>query len=687
MLEAMVQLGRLLGRKSGESDTEALVKPMPNLVGKGKRFVVEMNIDTVRGKLTFTPIECEPADKIRLAKELLWIGNADGAASLQWTATTQNLSYLLSQTIPNLFRILPENSEVRDWLNPVLHSLMVDLGPQKKGSEERYRHILDLSRLSNIPSAEWENLLDKTRDQSDHSIRAKELVPELEKMVLQREGYSLSQVYLFTLLLDGKRVVDHPDYRALVMRNKVEAVFEDAQAGRCSACGKSGTVTSNLTRMKFKYYNTDKMSFASGVDKKRFDRNLSLCSSCYTACLAAEPFVMGHMSSRIGHLRFYVIPEIFGPVSDELDPYRWNRRAWNQVQSALNFKEIAELEDELALEQSVYEQGYVVNLLFHVWNNAELRLFNLVRDVPKTRFETIQEGFQRADRIAKLMLGPRSNNEQWNWRPDFNTIYHLIPVSRSNKTQEYRRVLQVFDAILTGQPVSYKLLMQSFAKLIEIRRFGRYDATNVEEPKAGYELARLTDDVLMANIVLFSLQDLGQLATDSPMKRRDGHLDTNHDVVNEKVNPEMFLETVGYKASHEALFWLGAAIASVATAQQKNGLDTMPVLEKINYRGMNAGDVVRLVGKIEDAFRQYKLFGSGADTLFRMHTAFAAALDTAASPLRWKKEYSMTDEEAVFYILSGFAVKRKEILSHRRKDTTKVGLDQDTQNNDLQNTQ
>jgi CRISPR-associated protein Csh1 len=51
--------------------------------------------------------------------------------------------------------------------------------------------------------------------------------------------------------------------------------------GICSLCGSIGKVTANTKELKFKYYNTDKSSFASNMNGSYFKKNLSLCSNCY----------------------------------------------------------------------------------------------------------------------------------------------------------------------------------------------------------------------------------------------------------------------------------------------------------------------------------------------------------------------------------------------------------------------
>lgn len=663
MLDAMVKLGKML-LESGDGDQlTTLVQPAPPVTGKEPKVVL-LDIDTVNHKMDLRPFPCNDSDRARWARELLWVGNAYGAAAPQWTATTNSLRYLLSQTIVNLLGKLPEDSSLYQRLDEVRKNEMMDLGPQSAAAE-RYRYVLDVERLLSMSSEKWQALLTSVRLEPNGPIHAKNLVPNLEKEVLSVCGISSNSVVLWSLCVNGQRIVDDPDYQKLIIQDKIQSVFDDAAPGRCSSCGVEGDVTPNFTRMKFKYYNTDKISFASAVDRKRFNRNLSLCSNCYTALLSAEAYVHGQMRSRIGHLRFYVIPELLGLAPKEFSARQMSDKILEQVNSMVNFRQISNLEDILD-RQTKGSLGYVVNLLFHEWNNAELRLYNLVRDVPVGKIRQLRIAFRRCDGRAERLFGPRSTNDAIRWTPDFDALYHLIPVNRSNRSSEYRRLLQIFDALLTGQAVSYQTLMTSFCQLIEIRRFGRYETTNVLKPKAGMEISHLMNDMLMANVVLSFLLDLGQLA-DAPLKREELEMGTGI-----RPDADAFLQTVGYRPSQEALFWLGACVANIATAQWSNELKSMPILEKINYRGMSAGDVVRLVGKVEEAIRQYKLFRSTSENLFRMHVAFAQALDAAASPPSWKAAYRLTDEEAVFYVMSGFAYHRKQILSRSRKDKSDV---------------
>ena len=663
MLDAMVEIGRLLHQTGGVGELEGYVQPMPASVGKGERFVLALNIDTSKAKVEFKPYRCEPSDRERLASRWLWIGNADGANSPQWTATTQNLPYLLSQTVVNLKGMLSGESVLHDTLAHVQKVFMVDLGPQP-GAERRFRYVLNLPMLlDDVAQSEWDASCEAARD-SNGVIRGKALIPQITQLAWadrQLRNYSQRTVLLFSLCIDDNPIVKDPEYRKLVVRNKIDAVFGDGVNGVCTVCGSETSVTANMTRMKFKYYNTDKISFANGIDARRFGNNVSLCRSCYTAYLMAEPYVSRRLKSKVGHLRFFIIPEVLSSSSQPLsNPDVWADYISNQVQSAINFAGLAHLEEDLRTSQAYGEiMSYAVNLLFYQWNNAELRLFGLIRDVPQTRLVYLQQVFARVAQTTIGILGARSPTGNVNWYPDFNALYHLIPVNQSNQKAEYRRLLQVFDAILTDRPVSYAMLIHSFCQLIQIRRYGHYVGTTVNAPSEGQELNQLVDDILMANVVFMGLQELKQLG-DSPLRQRE--VEAMGMNTGNAVDAQAFLDKVGYRPSHEALYWLGVAMAQVARAQWNNDLKSLPILEAISYRGMNASAVMRLVAKVEEACRQYRLMDDEADTLFRMHVAFAEALDTTPST-RWNRECPVSDEEAVFYIMSGFAVKRKAILS------------------------
>jgi len=80
--------------------------------------------------------------------QYLWIGNEPGNPP-QWYVTTDNIEYLLSQTIPNLIAKLPKDSGLARLLTNCRDKFFVDLGIEK-GAEQRYRYVFDVSIISDM---------------------------------------------------------------------------------------------------------------------------------------------------------------------------------------------------------------------------------------------------------------------------------------------------------------------------------------------------------------------------------------------------------------------------------------------------------------------------------------------------------------------------------------------------------
>ncbi len=682
MLDAMVRLGSTLQSTNDGDSLLSLVQPLPTKPGMGDKFICELAIDSTPAGLNWpTRLETRryavsEAEQVPLARQFLWIGNAPGSNSPQWTATTNNLAYLLSQTIPNLCSLLPEDSDLRASLEAVQDKFRYDLGPQT-GQEARYRYVLDLERLGVLPAGGMERL--RRQDSSDPSsplVNAKRFVTLLEKEFLKIKDLRNSSVYLWSLSIDGHRVVDHPDYRLLVVKQKVDDVF-DGEEGRCAGCARMSTVTADLTRLKFKYYNTDKISFASGVDANRFDHNLVLCRSCYASTLAAEAHVQTYLRTRIGDLRCYVIPDYVGKWEGQ-EIVGNGSAIMGKVDHTIN-AQFDDLEDfERGVEGSrSYSHGTIVNLLFFAWNNAELRILDVIRDVPISRLNTLQGAFMNTRKIGERLVGESSSAFK-DWQMDLWRMYTLIPVSSgSGGSTDHRLLLQFLHSVIAGRQVDYDFLTRAFAKLIVVYRFEQFATTQVRRPSTGYELGALARDVLSANLVFYCLRRLGQL-NHSPLGpwREESDMNAEHAESgldadaskhgqrevkeNEVDRAGRFLNAMGYGKPQRALFWLGFLMGKIAYAQRRGGLQSAPILEKMDYRGMDESAVTKLIGRVIESARQNKLFddklsASTSRLLYQMYEEFGDAWKHDAIAATWDPPGAVSKEEAVFYIMSGFA--------------------------------
>jgi CRISPR-associated protein Csh1 len=107
-----------------------------------------------------------------------------------------------------------------------------------------------------------------------------------------------------------------------------------------------------------------------------------------------------------------------------------------------------------------------------------------------------------------------------------------------------------------------------------------------------------------------------------------------------------FFEEMGYSPQQQALYWLGRMVNKIGTAQFKKGHAQKPVLNKINYNGMDYSKVQRLFVDTFELATQYRI----VNEINFYSNSFTQVFP--ADERLWK----ITPQEGVFYILSGFSL-------------------------------
>ena len=178
-------------------------------------------------------------------------------------------------------------------------------------------------------------------------------------------------------------------------------------------------------------------------------------------------------------------------------------------------------------------------------------------------------------------------------------------------------------------------------------------------------------DILKMNLSLYLIRYLNQLSEDRYLdsmeeialeneykedlndEKRDGGFSFEH--------PERFVRKMGYNEAQEGLFWLGSLVGYVASSQWMNGLKSYPILDKINYRGMGVRSIQKFSTEVIESLKQYKRLSQKqvAEALFNMHRL----LDRTIVANNWR----LSDEEATFYILSGFSY-QQYFVRHKEKE-------------------
>lgn len=673
LLEAVALIGRTLA--GGGDPVADLINPPPRKPPKVETiYLVKLNFRM--GAAGPLAVDMQEIDDIALIR-YRWVGNEKGNRP-QFYLTTDQLKYLVGQAPVNLLARLEEagleNGSLYRRLSALVKSFFREL---PDGSR-----VLDPQRLGlateDVLTATWEENTGKPQERAKAVVAA--VAEVAKKWALEQLELKAAEAALWTVLVDNVPLVADPDYAHVLLRGK-EAAVDKGEPGVCSVCGaEDRLVTPDFTQLSFlKYYINDKLGAASGVAEEGFARNFQACRDCFRGLLLAERFVQDRLGLRVGRLSFLVLPAFLRePDLSRTDLEFWVEKLKTRVEALSNTSGWIEslaglkgLDDELQdlLEDMPYENAALLNFLFYHYQGgrSEFRVLFLIKDVAPSRIARLLRHSHRLADQAAALLGPDR------WWLDLTAIYRIIPLSEGPRGVEYKKLLHIYHGLLTGAPLDRAFLIREFVALARVYQTGNYAGTNVPPPKAGAEEWEWTRRLLQANLFLKFLQEENLL-------RGGRSLSTPLELETVLLPEEMraYLAAMAYDGPETALFLLGYLLNQVGQKQRDRGYESKPVLEKVNYAGMPWAKVVRLANILVDQLRQ--------NDILKYHEGLFAVMKKlfdAHRPGAHQREWPLSPEENVFYILSGYAYGTRMALkawaekqNAKKQDADEGGADQ-----------
>ncbi len=116
---------------------------------------------------------------------------------------------------------------------------------------------------------------------------------------------------------------------------------------------------------------------------------------------------------------------------------------------------------------------------------------------------------------------------------------------------------------------------------------------------------------------------------------------------------------MNYSEPALALFVLGLLIAEVGNQQSRERDGKKPILNKVNFNGMDKARIIRLSNEIVKKLREYKVLKYN-EGLYQVHKNLLEK-----TLVNW----NLNKQNALFYLLSGYAygTDRPRILKQRRE--------------------
>ncbi|WP_457638372.1 TM1802 family CRISPR-associated protein [Oceanithermus sp.] len=623
MIRELVELGKAALAGDAAEVLEALVAPIEKVGKPPKGHQRLLAIFDLAATPPSLHVSTEVLDGER-ARRYLWLGNPR-ANDPKVRVTTNRLDYLLGQTFYAFLQDEEAPVEIAERLRRVFPALFwTDTGVS--GGDRKYAHLLDAKRLGLVDETDWNALL--AQSPKDRAARLAELL--LNHFNLPKKGV------LFTLAIDGEPLALTPQYRRYLLQKIVGEAFEEAERGRCHACGKEAQVTGNFKHFQLKFFINDKVNFAYGLNEQSWPKSYGLCQRCYEYALVGERYLIGHFQTRLLQSETLIVPTL-GPESID--------RAELDELSELLLATTRELERVEALPRLLNRLGESndlpqINLLFLERSQSATKIKEVVPEVEPSWILRLLRTLGEVNQRTRELFGPPPWGDRGEWLGGVVALLYLLPLEVRQKRPEVGPALRALKSLLIQEPQVESSWVRGFLTVLRFLHHqnpGIYASKGCPDGCPDVEVAVSQ----MAAWLLF-LKLAGLLEEVAMEENRP----TNH------THAEA-LHALGLGDEKAALYLLGVLLARVASEQYKRS-KSKPVLEKVGYQGMPLEKVRRFAVELFDKLGEYR----------RLDTDSEATFATAMELLTAKEEsWGLTDEENAFYILLGYGLETRRIIN------------------------
>lgn len=362
------------------------------------------------------------------------------------------------------------------------------------------------------------------------------------------------------------------------------------------------------------------------VEFSHFEKNF-LASP---ASLDALEIASDHLSER--QARIAGIPHIVIPTLLQKDINEQNLRdaqIFTEVTSDLLFQ--AQDVDRQIRRNLVDVDFFWLNYIAFESDGNSFKIINHIKDVNSVHLRNVIHAFNCSEIDILAFLGDES-------RFNLHTLYSMIPVRGGDKTK-LNEPLAIFKNILEQRSIPYTRILRNFVSLVLCHRYNRYQAySNIKYTKS-FDFA-VRDAVTKYSALFHALRNLKLLAMDDSQPSTPSMMPTSTTI---QENVDEFFRRMRYNDAEKSMFYLGRVLSQVAAAQYKKGHKSKPILNKVDFNGMEVSKIIRLSLDLEEKSRQYNIMSKTEWDFARFREVFDA------------KNWAMPPEHSVFYLMAGYS--------------------------------
>ena len=659
MIEAIREIGRMYDESNKSAFAENLVKEInvplkKSDIGK-RRYIIVLDFDTNRdfieiGIKEIKIVEQEAKEKklIKLdevvkehVRNYLWVGNNPGNIP-QDRLTTNNVSYLLTESIPNLYKMLEEGN-FKSVLEEVINKFFIKVNSN---------YFLNLNKLSDFKEVKAEVNYSQIDDLKEFKKKIGKLFFDYLKI---KRNLSKKEIILFSVNINGKLPSEIPEYINYIESFILDEPFKRSGfRGTCHVCGKEGIVTYDTTKLPAKFYITKQIIFSSELMGKNkdsgFSKNFSICKDCYRNIIIGTNFISNYLSSRLAGTSVWIIPSLLFHSDKQFNLREWTNFTKGQINSIRSFDGFIKFKD--SIEEGIkdfikfedMENYSKITLLFYEKTQSSFKIRKVIKDIPSKRLKEIRTVLNEIKNFGNKILG----EEERGWFIGLDDIYYLFPIrTDKNKAVEIRKILDFYEDLLLKRMVNKNFLIKEFVNLFRIYHFENFSPFNIRTPK-NPDLSMIYS-ILKTNLLFKLLEKLNMI-------RGGKNMEENLELLDDEV--KNYIKEMGYSEEEAALFLLGYLIGDIGAEQVKEGGTSKAILNKITFRGISPKKLLILSNDIFEKLDQYNIRNYFTEKVF---SVMKKLMD------KHIKNWSLSDEENVYYILSGYAYNTYKKIKYSRQ--------------------
>ncbi len=394
----------------------------------------------------------------------------------------------------------------------------------------------------------------------------------------------------------------------------------------------SGNVSDEVIESTFsgrynihKVFQTEAKNYASGFSdfKKNFQSNPATLASLDKA----SDYVLNNLNTRIAGVSHIVLPNY---LHKNLKDFNLDQiKLFLDKTGDLLFK-YQTLDTDLDKHLPELDLFWVNYIAFESDGNS-FKIMNHIKDVNSAYLKKLVEVFGRTDFEFRSYLGDRAYF-------NLQSIYRIIPV-RDGQKSKVNPVLKLLKDILEQKSVQQEVLFDHFITLALSHWYGRHRAFPNVRNIDSFDFA-IKDAVFKYTALIYALKQLNLIDMETENRQVESTETVKSDF---QQRVDGFFEKMEYGEAEKSMFYLGRVLSSIAYAQYKKGHESKPVLNKINFNGMDAQAIVRLSLDLAEKARQYNIHRETDWNFARFREGFN------------DKNWPLTKEQNVFYLMAGYS--------------------------------